>query len=962
MQATIHTFNRLLDRLRLRYQRARRGSVMILVIALLVLMALIGTAFMTTVRTDRLSSTTHTYNTQIDLLVEGVIAMSRDSIVDTVLGTGRQFRPNDYAAWTSLESDPFLADRYPVRSTSTGQPSWTNISASPLATPANWTVQFTSPYNNESYGLVKKASPTRNGAIERTPIYAEPSSKTITYLGTNEIRVFPALKIGTAAPYLAADADGDGIADAGLFRLPIGTVNGVTYFAGLRIVDNAAAVNASIAIKPFETADAFPNAVRGNFFPTNIDLRSLLSLETNADNAMLDLLWYRMYGQIGNRPGGPLNGMYYATPFADNGLTPPGNPPDPSHPEWRPWEFSTVYENQWSQLGSRLDNPGYTGFSQLPPGTGLERFHPFSGSDAASMAYRFCLSSPEQGPSSVDRLLPRSMQSATVYRNPFQANDTTNWFASIFQYYDASNTPLPMPLRPMVVARNPVSTFVPSRLTARGAYSSSNTYAFGDWVPNPPGGNPDNHGAYVCIRPTNVVPGTDPNAWAPVSWASHPTKANVNTAGFGELWAAYWQVMKRTYGVTDNDIRADLARMFRSTLRPPDKSTVRFLGTGQMKKLRAALAAVNTIDMRDSGDEPTVRNITLAPSAEDQTNSVPVTVKIGGMEPQVFLTEVMVHDFGIAVPGDLFPFVILELYNPTDLTIDLSKFRLAQVPTPGGAMTTIGTLSGSVPPGGTMVVMSTRQPTKWPTDARTQTMLQELAPAALEMDALKNFVSQGTSELFLVRNLLSDPEGLPVDQVHFRGISAPRDQNEYRYHYARGTNPTAGLTGTAWHCAYSAADIGTYKYRTRFTVDPTSFDTYIRYAGWIQDTKRASNTPSPGVPNKLVDPATGFFKKPKGRHTLGVTGLGTTWGSVGSAAQATFVGRGVQLANKDRAGPNNPEQSNNPIRYPYGTFARDGDIMQAPFVGRLYHPRPGLYGGHQRHPRHCSRRGRRHGR
>ena len=46
---------------------------------------------------------------------------------------------------------------------------------------------------------------------------------------------------------LAADTDGDGIADANYFKLPVGRLNGLDYYAAIRIVDNNSAVNASTA-------------------------------------------------------------------------------------------------------------------------------------------------------------------------------------------------------------------------------------------------------------------------------------------------------------------------------------------------------------------------------------------------------------------------------------------------------------------------------------------------------------------------------------------------------------------------------------------------------------------------------------------------------------------------------------------------------------------------------------------
>ena len=53
----------------------RRGSVLILVVALLVLMALVGTAFIVTARTDRAAARLHTHNTQADMAVQSAVSM-----------------------------------------------------------------------------------------------------------------------------------------------------------------------------------------------------------------------------------------------------------------------------------------------------------------------------------------------------------------------------------------------------------------------------------------------------------------------------------------------------------------------------------------------------------------------------------------------------------------------------------------------------------------------------------------------------------------------------------------------------------------------------------------------------------------------------------------------------------------------------------------------------------------------
>ena len=48
--------------------------------------------------------------------------------------------------------------------------------------------------------------------------------------GSGTTRAFPGLKLPDGRVVLAADADGDGIADSGLFRLPVGQSNGLTYY------------------------------------------------------------------------------------------------------------------------------------------------------------------------------------------------------------------------------------------------------------------------------------------------------------------------------------------------------------------------------------------------------------------------------------------------------------------------------------------------------------------------------------------------------------------------------------------------------------------------------------------------------------------------------------------------------------------------------------------------------------
>ena len=46
---------------------------------------------------------------------------------------------------------------------------------------------------------------------------------------------------------VGGSAAGDGIADSGLWKVPVGPINGITYFAGVRVIDQNSAINASTA-------------------------------------------------------------------------------------------------------------------------------------------------------------------------------------------------------------------------------------------------------------------------------------------------------------------------------------------------------------------------------------------------------------------------------------------------------------------------------------------------------------------------------------------------------------------------------------------------------------------------------------------------------------------------------------------------------------------------------------------
>jgi hypothetical protein len=95
------------------------------------------------------------------------------------------------------------------------------------------------------------------------------------------LKGFPAFKgvevAGIARDVVAGDADGDGVADCGLQKLPIGELNGLTYYVGIRIIDNNSAINVNTAMRRDRDYSGDGAAVPATgFFASNVGLAELL--------------------------------------------------------------------------------------------------------------------------------------------------------------------------------------------------------------------------------------------------------------------------------------------------------------------------------------------------------------------------------------------------------------------------------------------------------------------------------------------------------------------------------------------------------------------------------------------------------------------------------------------------------------------------------------------------------------
>ncbi len=157
---------------------------------------------------------------------------------------------------------------------------------------------------------------------------------------------------------------------------------------------------------------------------------------------------------------------------------------------------------------------------------------------------------------------------------------------------------------------------------------------------------------------TNVLNAINTQNWQLQPWSVNPVKANVNTATFRELFRAFWSVMAgnpsnatpfgytndttSAYGIYD-DTAANPQFMFRSPLRDPTSVTpatastldesatqakVAMTNTNTML-LRAAIAAVNTLGLRDNSQNIISKTIILKNAAIAQsTGAAPAATDV----------------------------------------------------------------------------------------------------------------------------------------------------------------------------------------------------------------------------------------------------------------------------------------------------------------------------------------------
>ena len=1099
--------------------RSRRGSVLILVVALLVLLALMGTAYLSSTSAERGTSVQHAVNTEGDLLVQGFADSVNAQIVAGVFGdgpTGPVYRPpsqdmptydgtglyagdgkryaavpgigtaafatpTGYAHFDAVNGtvavatpyagtaaragvDLFLANRVPTAVPLTGQATWgSGVSWPPFASATSGGggggQSFDSPFSNrgtDPYLGRSKGSldfrPTSYTAADGSIqpgflVYVPPAATlykgdgTTVTNGAQESLLTPtglqdataallAAPVGTPAYAAlcvpAADTDGDGIADAVLFKLPGGAVAGVTYYGAYRVVDGNSAVNVNTA---WSSNSDLANTSTGTAPPTFAGNPGVLP----SPNDLLPNYGFFRSGvgllEMCHGNGGarlPESELAYLNSRRFNG--------DPSllvmqadskagHTQPVGVDWYSAGDAMDQQLIRRPGNPGYY--------NGTRKFLSFGPAESSLLARGFVTQSAPDGLTELERDLPFEVSSSLtsvrynprVKSQPYDTADVARWFTEQFDYQPGNTTGAP--LRPLLTAGDPVSNAVPSRFLGADptppVWAVNTIYHFGDVVTETVA---NGKRTYACLTPhlsaANTEPGTGAVAgpgpyWAgivvpgpaPVSrqpglpWTRQAVKTSINTAPFEELWLAYCQVMTDSYGydfpttggatpmttgtkqwlppLKPGPVAGAVAPlpeqqlpMFRSVLRgasPLVAPAVR-LTASQMLKIRAALAAVNAIDARDGDDDVTSRRIILFdPTTPAGSTPVPqYDVEVFGTEAQPYLGAVYAHVDAVTPANN---FVAMQFVNPFPQAITVNPatgWRLGTVNRSGASLTMTAAAGLVLPsftiPGrnatngqpGLAVIEGGTRPVNYvaptPSATVTDTMVVGLeSTIGSEVYLMKPRKSVGAAAGTSVR---AKPTGaaalygeaydeaaditdqVPVDSIDLSSL-APTDPlaPPVDYLHRRGTDPTAMA---AWNFVYPGAyPVPPVAPQPPGPVGPAPPAAAVTTPWFVK------LMPAAGA-NAPPDPAMGGYYGYSATVTAGdPTGATPT--------TPTYDTVPLVLNAENMAGPNRlaggtmvPPPANR--QFPFGGFARQGDMLAVPFIGayriRALDPATGL--------------------
>lgn len=284
----------------------QRGSVMLFVVVLLVMLALIGTAYMQLARYDRIASTAGVTN-HIGAVANATVSyisevLTRDLLNDdrTIMFDGITDEPYDYP-WTNNTDTANI--KYPVEYYDVTTDTYLTANATGGTMDDTWLASTEPDFSGSTpmwrhitnlNGYFLRLPKTGSGysvPVERVTDYTDSTMPTwhldydVPFNGATDQSY---LDNNNAGNYdsLGVDVDNDGIYDSKWTWAPIRQISGVSYVMAVRIVDNSAMINANTAMGQVTSYDVFDTSMNGMdaprwLFPSELDISNFFYLTPN---------------------------------------------------------------------------------------------------------------------------------------------------------------------------------------------------------------------------------------------------------------------------------------------------------------------------------------------------------------------------------------------------------------------------------------------------------------------------------------------------------------------------------------------------------------------------------------------------------------------------------------------------------------------------------------------------------
>ncbi|MBL4700795.1 MAG: hypothetical protein JKX85_06005, partial [Phycisphaeraceae bacterium] len=307
----------------------QRGSVMLFVIVLLVLLALIGTAYIQQARYDQIAATASIKN-NIGTVANATLAyigevLKNDLLNDsaTTMFDGTTDEPYDYP-WTNNGStfqvrywdEPTDTYKDAAADGGTLDDTWLASTEPDLSGP-HYSWDHITNLNGLFLRIPKSTSLTKTKPFESVvtvPLTWQTDTNVPMTGATSNIANMDNANADADYEDVGVDADGDGILDSKWTWAPIRQISGISYVMAVRIIDNSSMVNANVALGQVTASDTFDTSVIGLsaprwLFPTELDFSNFY-FKTDAFATAAALNTYFDYRFVGTGPGSPLIPWY----------------------------------------------------------------------------------------------------------------------------------------------------------------------------------------------------------------------------------------------------------------------------------------------------------------------------------------------------------------------------------------------------------------------------------------------------------------------------------------------------------------------------------------------------------------------------------------------------------------------------------------------------------------------------